>query len=284
MLSAAVVLGLLAWGHVGHAFCRTTTCAGSSTNAPECEPDLNGCASRGVPLFWPNRCVAMAVQESGSQVLGLDAGEVQALLSLAASQWTGADCLGSTPSLQFITLGAMSCDQVEFHPEGPNANAVFFRDEGWEHGFSTLGLTSVSFAVSTGEIHGADIEFNSTGILDGFAPQLERIVTHELGHVLGLAHSRAAGAIMNERYSVLGMTAPALTPDDVEAICAVYPPGVQLPACEPRLRFDTRCGGPVEASCWIARAGSRGGGQPAWIVSVALGAVFGLRRSRRPGR
>src|SRR5690606_28548744 len=206
MLSAAVVLGLLAWGHVGHAFCRTTTCAGSSTNAPECEPDLNGCASRGVPLFWPNRCVAMAVQESGSQVLGLDAGEVQALLSLAASQWTGADCLGSTPSLQFITLGAMSCDQVEFHPEGPNANAVFFRDEGWEHGFSTLGLTSVSFAVSTGEIHGADIEFNSTGILDGFAPQLERIVTHELGHVLGLAHSRAAGAIMNERYSVLGMT------------------------------------------------------------------------------
>lgn len=263
-----------------HAFCRTTTCDARTLNDPRCETDLNGCAARGTPLFWPERCIRLAVQEDGSSLLGMTAERVQQMVTDAAEQWTGADCNGSPPSVRFVDAGLVSCDHVEYNPGGPNANIVAFRDSEWSHGFATIALTTVTFNVDTGEIRGADMELNSQLIQSSnLAPELGMILTHELGHVLGLSHSPLSEAIMFPTYQERADL--ELAWDDVQGVCAVYTPGRAVPACDPQEAFDTRCGGNVAGSCALGAGASREQGVAAL---AALGLVLaGVRRltSRR---
>ena len=54
---------------------------------------------------------------------------------------------------------------------------------------------------------------------------LENVFAHELGHYLGLAHSTEAEATMFAS-AVAGETLKRdLAADDVEGLCAAYPPG-----------------------------------------------------------
>jgi hypothetical protein len=279
-LAAACSLTLL--GHAGsaHGYCRTTTCKADLGNPAECAIDANGCAERGVALYWPSRCVPLAVNEKGSPLLGISAAEAETLVLGAASRWTRADCNGRPPSVTFVDQGIVECGLVEYNAEGPNANVVLFRDTGWEHDPLDLALTTVTFDVTDGKIHGADIELNSELIRQGYSDHVGTIMTHEIGHVLGLAHSAVPGALMNADYAANGIT--IATDDDEEGVCAVYPPGLEIPACDARKGFDSRCGGAVEGSCGIGRRVSRAEEPPALLAfcCVLLGGAVRRRRTR----
>jgi MYXO-CTERM domain-containing protein len=87
---------------------------------------------------------------------------------------------------------------------------------------------------------------------------LQNTITHEVGHVIGLAHSPVAGATMSATTAPREITKRDLAADDVAAVCAVYPHG------------SGGCG------CGSAEAAGAG--------SLVLAALALRRPRRRPAR
>jgi MYXO-CTERM domain-containing protein len=166
----------------------------------------------------------------------------------------------------------------------------------------TAGITTVVYVDDPGsdrdgEIVDADIELNGVDFAisvggvtldDGSClADLANTLTHEIGHLLGLEHTCNEGgpdrvddqgnpvpacATNNDpdildatmwAYQDCGETKKAsLTPDDIDAICAVYPPAADPQSCEA-----------PDDSAGCCDAGSGPGGPVALSVLVALGMI-----------
>jgi len=94
-----------------------------------------------------------------------------------------------------------------------------------------LAITSTTSAALTGEILDADIIFNPDPTLPfstspttpALSYDFETVLTHEVGHLLGLDHSAILSATMFPRVS-LGVNAPrALSADDIAGVSSIYP-------------------------------------------------------------
>lgn len=256
-----------------------------------------GCPSRGEPLFWPDACVTYAVQERGSELRGVSASELDEMMRRAFAAWLGAECPGGgSPSLGVVPLGTARCDQVEFNePEAgragaPNANIVMFRDDSWPYLDESfvIARTSLTFDVNSGAIFDADIEINSsdndfsTGDSE-VSNDLQGVLTHEVGHFLGLDHTTAEAATMRANYDLANLGARTLSSDDRAGICSIYSPGALEDGCPsntgPHHGFSRDCGSAemADASCLsVARSTSHRHGP--WLVALALGALGWSRR------
>lgn len=282
------------------AFCRTTTCDPLRDPAA-CSRDAGGCATLGVPLFWPDACVTYAVQRDGSSLRGISAYETDIAMQQAFAAWLGAECDGDgRPSIGVVPLGGASCDQVEFNPPrggragAPNANIVIFRDEAWPYPdeFSVIARTSLTFDPNTGAIFDADIEINSfenefSTSDTAISNDLQAVLTHEVGHFLGLDHSSDPFATMRWNYPLSNLSARTLASDDREGICSIYAPEAEPLACpadtSPRHGFSRECGSDVYADASCAALARHSGGGPTrapWLVVAAL-AVLTRRRWAR---
>ena len=92
---------------------------------------------------------------------------------------------------------------------------------------------------------------------------------------------------MYPTYNPGSTTQRKLTPDDVEAVCAIYPPNSGV-ACEtePRNGFSASCDDPAndDGVCSIATIGTAGAdASPIGILGLVLatGLLMGVRTSRR---
>ncbi|MDB4933903.1 MAG: hypothetical protein JWP87_875 [Labilithrix sp.] len=70
------------------------------------------------------------------------------------------------------------------------------------------------------------------------------VITHEVGHYIGIAHSREPQAIMAESYCNLDnrcekgkVAARRLAPDDIAAVCALYPPDGATSSASSAVRY-----------------------------------------------
>lgn len=261
----ALALGILGTSARASAFCRVTTC--DPSEGP-CERDENGCLVSGEPLYWASDCVTVAIQSDGSLLHGIDADEVEALAVEALATWRTVDCGGGrAPSIELQSLGQVACNLVEYN-EGGNANIVMIRDDDWPYSGSanTLGRTRLAFDPGNGRIYDADIEVNGAEVDLSVGDPVEgadllSILTHEMGHFLGLDHSLDENATMRFDYEPFGTALRSLGQDDIDGICAVYPPD-RTPAstsCEPRHGFSAECGGKQPGGGSSPAASSTGG-------------------------
>lgn len=304
LAAAGGVLALALSTQAAGAFCRTTTLPVIA----DFQPSETRCWDGGLPLFWRNACVGYDVQRTASSQVALET--ARSGMATAFAKWTAASCRvtpsgSSRVSIDIRDLGPVECTEVSYNQNGPNQNLVVFRDEAWPHSDSnnTLALTTVSYNPDTGEIFDADMEINSHDQRisigdpvpkDGY--DFASIVTHETGHFLGLAHSGNSRATMFANYTPGSSALRNLTADDVAGICTIYAPDSvraavgsaikEAPQCDPTPRrgLTSACEEPpVEKSCLgSSRVAGRAPVTPAWIVvGLALGAVLGLRRSRR---
>jgi hypothetical protein len=237
----ALALVLVAVPKSAHAFCRSTT--NTSFVPTEAKP----CDDAGKPLFWASRCVEVRVHRAASKQVDLET--ARNLTATAVNVWSNALCdpcgKPGSPSLVVREAGPTDCS-FGYLRDAPNTNVVIFRDSDWTHDLGMIALTTVSFRKDTGEIVDADIEIDSdayhqklsTGAANPDAYDLESVLVHEAGHLMGLAHSPVAEATMRARYDKGETSLRDLDKDDVCGICAIAPPGRDAP-----------CNGTSSATC-----------------------------------
>jgi hypothetical protein len=282
------------------AFCRTTTC--DPLEEVDGCAEVLGCSTRGETLFWPDACVSYAVHLLGSPLRNVSAYETDQVMQRAFRAWLGTTCPGGgQPSLGVVPLGGASCDRVEFNaPESgragaPNANLVIFRDSAWPYPDErfVIARTSITFETSTGAIFDADIELNS--FQNEFSTSdteisydLQAVLTHEVGHFLGLDHSTVENATMRANYDVSSLGTRTLSSDDQAAICTVYAPLADpAPGCPagtgPLHGFSRECGSDAvpDAACLTLAPGAPR--NTPWPVCCAF-ALLALSRRLSPRR
>jgi Matrixin len=237
-------------------YCRSTTCSPGKSFQPRdgmCEPPgwPQSCGAGGVrdvPLWWRNRCFGYSMQKDGGKHVSFD--EAAKALNSAFLAWTSRACPGSGtgpshPSIDVRDVGPVACNEKGYASTGANQNVVIFRDELWpykkDEGVDpdkpspTIALTTVTFDTHTGEIFDADMELNTAdhnikpydGVVDPDGYDLQAVLTHEVGHMFGLAHSPSPSAVMFASDEGHDIRKRNISLEDVAGICAIYAPNGQ---------------------------------------------------------
>ena len=297
VLTLALVLIAQCVASTAHAYCRSRTCALGKTKEEaqvECKHE-DSCISEGKPLHWASPCLRYAVQLDGSPLSGLDADQVAELVAQAFSLWKSAECPGGgNPHFDASFQGFVTCHEQETVCAGAqgNVSVVMFHDNAWPYALNELGITTPSAGTESGVIHDADIEINAPALVTDMF-ELFPVLSHEVGHYLGLTHSNAPGALMSGTYGEIAMSR-GLTPDDVAGICAIYPPSNVALSCKTTAPAHDACAEPeplekcslgtvrhsANEGCSVAGAGSQRPATSFFAFGTALGLAWLFRRRR----
>jgi hypothetical protein len=189
---------------------------------------------------------------------------------------------------------AMSCSDFRLFDEGEPTgtrtnldggdpdyeNRILWRDEGWPEDVSpdTLALTTIVYRSASGQIVDADIDLNGafywtdTDTAGAIDRDVENTMTHELGHLLGLAHVDDAAATMYGMSPRGDTEKRTLDADDIAGLCFIYPLGQPTPEAP---IFPVT---PLQGGCRAAHG--QGGIHTIWLAIVAL--VVLRRRLKSP--
>jgi MYXO-CTERM domain-containing protein len=288
------------------------------------------CVEQGAPLEWRYPCLSYAIDSRGSR-WWMTNEDVEEAVDLAFKAWEDADCGGSPPNLIFKPLQPSTCKRAEYNCSG-NVNTIAFLDP-WKDECSDPdepGYDSNAFAVTivwhdkrTGEILDADMMINDQPATrftaggpyancpeagcTGNDADLGSIVTHEAGHFIGIGHCnpidindpndpcvQATMFASAERESVDKRT---LAPDDIDAVCTIYPPGDLDQSCNaaPKGGLQLNCetdldGNPIacsDSTCSTGGGGCSATHSPAdapWFVLLATLIALSVRRRRSSAR
>jgi len=219
----------------------------------------------GHPVRWSRDEVRIVVDESVSAIAPVHA--VEAVITEAFETWT---VEADLPIDFAVERGA--CGEPGYSGD-ESENCVMACYDCVPHGEDTGAKAVVSHVLETGEIVDADIVFfiDAGEWTLGHEPgaiSVGDVALHEVGHVLGLAHSDVPDARM---YSSLNTSEPtaasALHSDDIEGAAALYP------AQAPDLT-TAGCG-------WRCTAASGApGGAAGCLLFAAASILLGLRRRR----
>ena len=178
------------------------------------------------PTAWETPCVVFHLNERGTQQMDFE--DVEQTVKKSVQAWIHPEISSLMPHFSGLT----DEDRIGFNPYiSENTNIIVFRDDDWQDSRSMMALTTVTHHNETGYIYDADIEINTTnwnfGIVespDDPIVDLENTLTHEMGHVFGLAHSGDVDATMFA-FAAEGVTdLRTLESDDLAAISTIYPP------------------------------------------------------------
>ena len=292
-VAGVVVVALLALAQPerASAWCRLTTSRRQPTAAEPCILPDTSAEPPELFLAWRRRCsgIALSVTSPSSD---LTESEVVGIFERSLDTWNRVQCGGSPLGVDLTVMNQTStCDAPLYRDDGGNVNSVQFVVDWGARMYdpNAFALTTVWHRRSTGEILDADMDINERRGPYGICPidgciertvDLENVVTHEMGHYLGLAHTQEAEATMFAS-AVAGETLKRdLHADDIEGLCAIYPPGEPAGECNftPRGGLDLDC----DTGCGVAAPGS--GGRPAptsaaWLTLLGLAALSLRRRS-----
>jgi hypothetical protein len=265
---------------------------------------VGGCVTEGLPLYWPTSCVSHSVQRNATKWASLQ--EATRVIDAAFDTWVASTCPGTSgrPSLRFVTTGPVACGAQEFNDGdqtiGGNANIIVFNDDSWDvvdtggDAEATLALTTVTYDKRNGEILDADISVNGQNMLSTATPvptnayDLQSLISHEVGHFIGLAHSPTPCAsahacpTMRSVYPKGDDSFRTLEADDIAGVCTVYPPDRAAdPSCVPHFGFSGECGLLVDksAGCQFARCPTRASNLGAALVGSICASWYFRRRA-----
>ncbi len=196
----------------------------------------------GVFLFWPTRSVAYVINELGSQDVPLV--EATGAIKRSFFSWASPSCTdiyplcgGTTPERRTnVVLGQGEVPDKQ--------NLIVWHEDQWPPAGvgdrmiteEMPAVTTVVFDVDTGVIIDADIDLNGVHFFwtvsddpNQVITDIQSIVTHEIGHLLGLDHSEDPETTMYPSTTEGQTHKRSLSQDDQDGICFIYPFGGNTP-------------------------------------------------------
>ncbi len=164
-------------------------------------------------VHWASNISSINVFLNPSNTQGLASNTVNNIVANSVSQWDGRSRLSVNKN---VTAGT--------NQQGLN-EIYFSNDSSIFNGSLIVGITQVLYSNNSGEIIEADILLNdlitfSTTVTDKY--YLGNVVTHEMGHFLGLGHSQVIGSTM---FFMLSKGQSLVSEDDTAGLYAIYPNG-----------------------------------------------------------
>ena len=191
----------------------------------------------GPPIFWRGRFITYSIDLAGCP--DTDMGQTRSAVVRSFNTWESQACT----DIFFSYAGLV--DDVEpnhFTQEADGINLVMWLLE-WPEDWSPDSLAQTSFVWNerTGEILDADIVLNGEHFYWTASSQtvtdIENVLTHEIGHLLGFGHTSDPGSTMYDGY-VEGETEKRdLDATDIRGLCEIYPAGRSTPDI-PELGMD----------------------------------------------
>ena len=196
-----------------------------------------------VSIHWSTtEPIPYAIQKNPDRRVALDA--LEAALETSFDSWSAPSC----SSLAFDYKG-----EVDVGTELKEINQIVVVSADWpEMSLDAVGLTTMFYnpkngVISHGKIEINEVEFEFVDVLESscnFTTEydLRAVLTHEIGHFIGLAH--VSEEYRQERIDV-GEDPPTMSPevfecdeqfrtleaDDLEAVCYIYPAGRSSKSC-----------------------------------------------------
>lgn len=216
------------------AFCRTTT-----LDAGVPLDDCHACAMNGPGVAWPRPDIEVVLQ--ADEIPDQPSGMLRAQVGASFEQWQSVQC--DAGAIEIEVQAATHTTEVGPRDSGvePATNVIGYltKAEWAENDFDrrAFAQTKVRFFKGSGVIVGADMWLNggigsfavcpSAGCpAGGSTVDLPNVLTHEIGHFFGLAHSQEPGATMACEALPEDTDKRSLEADDRAGICAIYPPGI----------------------------------------------------------
>ena len=212
-------------------------------------------------------------------------------LEASLSSWSEPSC----SSLEFEYIGEVSADRPL-----SEVSQVISIAEDWQADDSVVGLTTMTYTDKTGLIRYGKIELNEVDFIfidalpDGsctFSRQydLQSVLTHEIGHLIGLAHLSVEDALEREELGEDPATMSravdsctidfrTLEADDLEAACYVYPAGQSSRSCATLPLQQTPFATNTPFSC--QNLDSNGPGDAYIYIALILFGILSRMRSR----
>lgn len=168
---------------------------------------------------WRAEDLPVGIAFAGSGPPGVEV-DLAALLDVSARPWSLPACTAA--GFAVAPTRALTGSEAN---DGKNDVIVHFTD--WSPPLATGAAGHTVLYTLGGRVVEADVHLNArdfefaVGAVAGKI-DLQAILTHELGHVLGVGHSAETRATMNPGLPS-GIAARSLERDDVDAACALYP-------------------------------------------------------------
>jgi hypothetical protein len=217
--------------------------------------------SAGAPFAWPQTCVPVTVYPNDLPDLTPD--QTMHAVSAAAAAWSAEQ---NACTYLKIQVGSSMAAAPTASYDG--RNSVIFRRTSWcragelpgtcSYDPAALAITSVFVSNTDGKIRDADIEVNAKNFVwtdldlhpaDVGKADLQNVLTHEMGHLIGLAGSCVTDGTLPRPVDNAGQPVPdcgsasatvrattmfeasipgevskrTLAPDDIQAVCDSYP-------------------------------------------------------------
>lgn len=241
----------------------------------------------GVFLYWPSRTVEFWVHKPGSSELPIS--DAAGAIVRSFHTWSGPSC----SDLVFNYAGLTDVSDTNLtrpstsRPDG--LNLVRWREEQWppegatESGVSPdwLALTVLVYEVRSGIVLDADMDLNGVNFQwttsddpSQARTDVQNVVTHEVGHIVGLDHSDVFESTMYAEQLQGELHKRELHQDDIDGLCLSYPFGKPTP-----LGPDQEAPRKMLIGGCDLGASPTGGGWP-----FALGLLLWCRTVRRRGR
>lgn len=183
--------------------------------------------SEHIPLRWEERVIPYYVNERGTQDLPLP--EVLDAIDQSFSTWM--EVPGEECEFVFMGLTDVNFEENETKDGRESHNVIFWRTEDeWVHSDKAAAITRV-WGEASAEIVGFDMylnesfHFTNSDDPDEISTDLQNMMTHEIGHALGLGHSHDSEATLYDT-AVRGETSKRdLSEDDIAGIQVLYADG-----------------------------------------------------------
>lgn len=170
---------------------------------------------------WSNQSIAYEVNTRSSQELGESA--TLNIINASYQSWSTPECTRLSVNFTGVTTGSWtSGDERNTHVWIYQRNERPLELSGRETIGVTLGLYRGTIMLDGDILYNGIDHTWTTNPRNQEDIDAQSIITHEIGHQLGLGHSESAQASMYASY-LGGIGARSLSADDITGICTLYP-------------------------------------------------------------